>query len=94
MKIEIIQMFRLSIGDLYSIRFPVNFVPNTGLIFSNNNSMWKITGVAASSSPNNSILKNHLTENIWDCRIEAMDSITKELEMGSIEVSVIDSPLE
>lgn len=88
MQIEVIEVFQLSRGIVYAIRFPINFLPKTGLVFSYNNYRWKITGINTSSSPHSIVQEKQLIENIWNCIIEVVEDSKKELEIGYIEVLI------
>lgn len=85
--INVLQVFSLSIGKVYSIKFPRNFAPFVGLKFLFKECTWKVTGITVTGI---AVSRRIQDENIWDCIIIPVTDCSTDLPQGSCIIEVID----
>lgn len=77
--INVLYSFDLSIGRVYSIKFPKNYIPTTGTIFYFRSHEWKINGV----SPFNTTHE----DGVWECMVDCIDKC-EDLPLGEHLVKI------
>lgn len=80
--IDVLQVFNLSIGKVYSIKFPPGVIPSLGIMFSFGERSWKVRGITSTNR-----LRD---ENVWDCIITPDTDCSDDLPQGICTIEVID----
>jgi hypothetical protein len=81
MEVEILNIWKLSVGDLYTIKFPLAFQPSVGFCFVLDGCVWQITAIVSGSGSGNSV-REKMSEGIWDCLLLAHPSNAPEIVVG------------
>jgi hypothetical protein len=83
MSIQILEIYKLSFGNLYTIQFPKFFIPLPGFRFYIGSELWEIKAIAMSYA---SKLSFENTRNyIYDCMLINLE-LEKELAKGQYEI--------
>jgi hypothetical protein len=80
--IDVLRVWNLSVGKVYSIKFPDRILPSLGLRFLFKDCTWEVKSIVVSSRIQD--------ENAWDCIISPVNDCLTDLPQGSCIVEVID----
>lgn len=92
MDIDVLRVFNLTIGNVYSIKFPPGVLPFPGLRFLFGECSWMVKGVVTRRLVQNENAWDRIIteENVWDCFIVMDTDRSVDLPLGICSIEAID----